>query len=150
MTANWPPEHYLSSFDRAAGNALEALQKQHPFRLTTERFNLHACRDRTNVDRPALVLSQCKEFLSVSNTTLFIMFSMERQVDLGYRNSYRRTVAAALLASSLAVMAAIALLITPSGFPSAASGGTIVTALFGDLWWPRNLASARRSAAVLT
>src|ERR1700730_6103482 len=54
----------------------------------------------------------------VSNTTLFIMFCMERQVDLGYRNSYRRTVAAALLASLLAVMAAMALLITPSAvFP---------------------------------
>jgi hypothetical protein len=37
---------------------------------------------------------------------------------LGYRNSYRRTVAAALLASSLAVMAAIGLLVTPSAvFP---------------------------------
>jgi hypothetical protein len=37
---------------------------------------------------------------------------------LGYRNSYGRTVAAALLASSLAVMAAIAFLITPSAvFP---------------------------------
>jgi hypothetical protein len=33
---------------------------------------------------------------------------------LGYRNSYRRTVATALLASSLAAIAAIALLITPS------------------------------------
>ena len=83
MTANRPPEHYLSCFDRAAGNALEALQKPHPFRLMTGRFNLHACSNRTNVDRPALVLSQCKGFLSVSNTTLFIMFSMERQFDVG-------------------------------------------------------------------
>jgi hypothetical protein len=116
MTANWPPERNLRSSDRAAGNALEALQKPHPFRLMTGRFNLHACSNRTNVDRPALVLLQCKEFFSVSTRISSKCSLWNAQLMLDYRNSYRRTVAAALLASSLAAIAiaAIALLITPS------------------------------------
>ena len=86
----------------------------------TGQFNLHACSDRTNVDRPAVVLSQCKEFLSVSTRISSKCSLWNAHLMLDYRNSYRRTVAAALLASSLGAIAiaAIALLITPSAvFP---------------------------------
>jgi hypothetical protein len=135
MTANWPPERNLRSSDRAAGNALEALQKPHPFRLMTGRFNLDACSNRTTVDRPALVLSQCKEFLSVSNTTLFMMFSMERQFDVGLSEQLPKDCrgrATCVLAGRNSNSRDCIVNHAEHGFPSAAGHRAIITGVFGD------------------